>query len=229
MNRPRCRVATIAAAIALAGGFSSSAQAVDGCKVLLCMAGNWRNIAACVPEVTRALRDLARGRVIPQCRMASVPAGAAGAAGPSGFTQYPVWGNDCPHYFRSYRWQDDPQQANPAYRSVGGWLLECEFDWAVQLTVNGQPWKRIYTGPSGALEEWQPAARSALGLGDQAIEVDARERAWRAAGSPKGPPPTPEGFLRLIPDGYMACQRNYAFGDGSDGSVYVGCQWLKQD
>ena len=55
----------------LAFGFSAPAHAVDGCKLLLCMAGNWRGIAECVPTVRQALRDVARGRAWPQCAMAS--------------------------------------------------------------------------------------------------------------------------------------------------------------
>ncbi|MEP6874817.1 MAG: hypothetical protein ABI887_10675 [Burkholderiales bacterium] len=41
---------------------SATVQAVDGCKVLLCLAGNWKNISQCRPDVEQAMRDVARGR-----------------------------------------------------------------------------------------------------------------------------------------------------------------------
>jgi len=48
----------LAALCGLGLGFSGPAQAVDGCKVLLCMAGNWQHISECEPTV----RDVALGR-----------------------------------------------------------------------------------------------------------------------------------------------------------------------
>lgn len=45
----------------------ASARAADGCTVLLCLAGNWRNISQCVPPVRQALRDLMLGRGFPVC------------------------------------------------------------------------------------------------------------------------------------------------------------------
>lgn len=50
-------------------GISGPAHAVDGCKLLLCMAGNWQNISQCTPTVRQALRDVARGRGWPTCSM----------------------------------------------------------------------------------------------------------------------------------------------------------------
>lgn len=44
-----------------------TALAADGCKVVLCLAGNWRNISECRPDVEDALRDIARGRGWPTC------------------------------------------------------------------------------------------------------------------------------------------------------------------
>lgn len=41
---------------------STSAHAVDGCKFLLCIAGPWTSIPACVSTVKQVFRDLARGR-----------------------------------------------------------------------------------------------------------------------------------------------------------------------
>src|SRR5687768_18553801 len=46
---------------------SAAASAVDGCQVLLCLAGNWRSIQQCVPPVIQVLKDLARGKAFPKC------------------------------------------------------------------------------------------------------------------------------------------------------------------
>ena len=63
---------TVAAAAVCAGLLlaAPAAHAIDGCKVLLCLAGNWRSIGACVGEVRQALRDLARGKAWPTCDFA---------------------------------------------------------------------------------------------------------------------------------------------------------------
>ncbi len=216
----------LALAVAAAGmAFSSSAHAVDGCKVLLCMAGSWRNIAACVPEVTKALRDLARGRVIPRCKMAD---GSYSSGG--GFNYRQVWGNDCPYYFRRFTWYSDPTYASgPEGSKYGWWTMECEFDWVAELTINGQPWKRSYIGPSGSLEEYQPAARAALQLGNQPIEVDLREQAWIAAGSPRRAPAPPEGHTDLLKEGYVSCLMSYSGGDGESGRYSACRQFHWQD
>lgn len=50
--------------------FSGQAHAVDGCKVLLCLAGNWSNISQCRPDVEEALRQVERGQGLPSCEMA---------------------------------------------------------------------------------------------------------------------------------------------------------------
>ena len=61
--------ACFGAVLGLSLGLSGPAHAVDGCKLLLCMAGNWKNISQCEPTVRQALRDVARGRGWPTCSM----------------------------------------------------------------------------------------------------------------------------------------------------------------
>ena len=52
-------------------GASTPAHAVDGCKVLLCLAApSWRSIPECVPTINQLHRDLARGKPFPVCSMA---------------------------------------------------------------------------------------------------------------------------------------------------------------
>lgn len=43
-------------AAAAVAAFALPVQAVDGCKVILCLGGNWRSIPTCVPDVRWALR-----------------------------------------------------------------------------------------------------------------------------------------------------------------------------
>ncbi len=47
--------------------FANASQAVDGCKVLLCLAGNWKNISQCVPPVEEAFKESALGHPFPSC------------------------------------------------------------------------------------------------------------------------------------------------------------------
>lgn len=61
---------SFAAAGALFFVFSGQAHAVDGCKVLLCLAGNWSSISQCRPDVEEALRRVERGQGLPSCDMA---------------------------------------------------------------------------------------------------------------------------------------------------------------
>jgi hypothetical protein len=64
-----------------------SAHAGDGCKILLCLAGDWQKIAPCEPEVREALRRVALGKPLPVCTMAG-----AGNFAAEGFNPY----NPCP-------------------------------------------------------------------------------------------------------------------------------------
>ena len=63
--------ALLAILAALAALAPSPAHAVDGCKVLLCLAApSWRSIPECVPTINQLHRDLARGKPFPVCSMA---------------------------------------------------------------------------------------------------------------------------------------------------------------
>ncbi len=129
---------TLAASLGLPG----TAHAVDGCKVLLCMAGNWRQIAPCEPTVRQALRDVARGRGWPQCGMSS---------GSETANQYVAPAN-CPEQYRTEH-RDD----------IGQIGYSCPFDGVVLVAVEGQPWSRTWWSTAGdTVVEWLPAARLAL-------------------------------------------------------------------
>lgn len=89
-----------AALAALLISAAAPARAVDGCKVLLCLAGPWQSIPACVGEVEQYFRDLWSGAAVPSCRFASgvvyapnvvnLPTGTAGIRNAGAF-ETPRW------------------------------------------------------------------------------------------------------------------------------------------
>jgi len=123
-------------------GLSSPAYAVDGCKLLLCMAGNWKNISQCEPTVRQALRDTARGRSWPTCSMGGSSASA---------NQYVA-----------------PQQCADQYRTSstdrnGDVIYSCPFSGVIHVAIEGKPWSRTWWSPSGdSVVEWLPAAKAAF-------------------------------------------------------------------
>ncbi len=149
----------LAAVFSLGLGVSGPAHAVDGCRLLLCMAGNWQSISECVPTVRQALRDVARGRGWPTCSLAG-----DSAAG----NQY-VAAQQCPQQYVTYGGTDWNGQA----------IYSCPFGGVIHIVVEGQPWSRTWWSPSGdAVIEWLPAARVAFaGLPDAMDERFDRERA----------------------------------------------------
>jgi len=141
-------------------GFSSPAHAVDGCKLLLCMAGNWQNITQCTPTVREALRDLARGRVWPTCGM-----GGDSASG----NQY-VAPEQCPEQYRtsSIDWRGWPD-------------YHCSFSGVIHVAVEGRAWSRTWWSPSGdSVVEWLPAAKAAFAGTPDAMDdrFDRDHAAW---------------------------------------------------
>ena len=141
-------------------GTSPPAHAVDGCKVLLCMAGNWRRIAPCEPTVRQALRDVARGRGWPQC----------GMSGNSETANQFVPPVNCPEQYRTevLDWND-----RLAY--------VCPYSGVVLVAVDGQPWSRTWWSMDGdTVTEWLPAARAALAARPDALDsrFDDDHAAW---------------------------------------------------
>src|SRR5438132_12016704 len=66
----------VIAAVALASAFAAvPARAVDGCTVLLCLAGPWQSIGECVAPVEQLFADLWNGDPFPGCSNASAPRG----------------------------------------------------------------------------------------------------------------------------------------------------------
>jgi hypothetical protein len=140
----------LAALSGLGLGLSAPAHAVDGCKLLLCMAGNWQNISQCDPTVRQALRDVARGRGWPTCSMAGNSASGNQAVAPE----------QCP-----------PQYRSSSIDVSGQIIYSCPFSGVIHVAVDGQPWSRTWWSPSGdSVVEWLPAAKAAFASSPDAMD-----------------------------------------------------------
>ncbi len=141
---------------------SPAAHAADGCKVLLCLAGNWSNISQCRPDVEQALRDVARGRGWPTCSMG----GSSSAE-----LQWANQGN-CPTFYSLY--------------GEGVWQ-GCQYDGMVSVRVNGAPWSDLFWSAGGGptSTRYYDQARSALGANiDPTYDRDAGTFATPAPTAP---------------------------------------------
>ena len=153
----------VAALVTLAAlaTFSAPARAVDGCKVLLCLAApSWRSIPECVPTINQLHRDLARGKPFPVCSMA----GAGNSAN-----------ND---------WASAPTNCPPQYTRVldgeSGPIYSCDYAGAVTVSINGAPFTRTWWSMGGdTVTEFTPAAKAQLGTWDRKFDDD--YASWLAA------------------------------------------------
>ena len=157
-SRARILGASLAVLASLA---APAARAVDGCKVLLCLAApSWRSIPECVPTINQLHRDLALGKPFPTCSMA----GAGNSA--------------------SNNWASAPTNCPPQYTRVvdgeSGPMYSCDYSGAVALNVQGVLWSRTWWGFSGdTVTEFTRAAKTRLGSWDTRFDDD--YAAWLAA------------------------------------------------
>lgn len=127
---------------------STQAHAVDGCKVLLCLAGDWSNISECRPVVQEAMRDVARGHGWPTCSMSG--------AGNSASYRY-ITPSDCPVFYQ--QWGLEGDAGNPVYVGCGGYGA------LIKVQVNGAAWLDMFWSFGGlpSSTRYYPPARAALG------------------------------------------------------------------
>jgi hypothetical protein len=154
------------ALLALAGLTAApTAQAADGCVVLLCFAApSWRAIPQCVAPIRQVLRDLARGKPLPVCRMTGA-------------------GNEASHAMASAPDFCPPQYTRWVERRNGP-VPVCQYTGAVSVSVNGAPFARTWwTADGNTVTEFSPAAKAQLGRWDTRFDDD--YAAWLA----NQPPP----------------------------------------
>ena len=144
---------------------TAPAFAVDGCRVLLCLAGDWQRIAECRGEVRQALRDVSRGRPWPVCTLAGGPAQSA-----------------------SHEWASAPDNCPPQYTEVHageeGTRYSCRAAGVVRVRIDGAPWAQVWwDAAGGTATDYSPAARARLGAAiDPTFDADlAGWQAQRAA------------------------------------------------
>lgn len=150
-------------------GMAPPAHAVDGCQLLLCLAGSWNKppqAVMCVPTVKQAFRDIARGHAWPTCHMSSSTNNTAWQ-----------WATQatCPPFYS-------------LYDSESGLWAGCSYAGLINVNVSGAWWQTVYVNPySGDTStHYSDAARAALTQNGGSIDptYDQDAAAYR-------PPPLP--------------------------------------
>src|SRR3984893_10552197 len=133
------------AAVVLATAFATvPARAVDGCTVLLCLAGPWQSIGQCVEPVEQLFSDLWNGHPFPSCNMASAP-GATTASRPMG-------GSSSAGNTMIGGWSTAPAPGSPPQYVIQPMrrFYTCRYAGVIRVTVNGAPWSSTYWSQTGA-------------------------------------------------------------------------------
>jgi len=150
-------------------GFSAmlhtpKAHALDGCKILLCLAGPWASIAACVPDVRQLFKDLAKGKPFPTCSMSG--------GGNSAMNTWIHPQSNCPPQYTIWSIHQESGQ-----RYISG----CTYSASISTTVNGQPWSRVYWSFGGnTVTEYSSTAKAQMGNYADA-QFDTDYAAWLEA------------------------------------------------
>jgi hypothetical protein len=143
---------------------TSPAHAIDGCRVMLCLAApKWREVPLCVPTIHELMRHLAKGRPFPICTGGGPDNGADN-------TWATAPGN-CPvQYVYEVNGANGPRQ-------------RCTYNGAVVVKVNSAVWSRTWwTFAGDSVTEFTPAAKAQLGTWDTRFDDD--YAAWLALQPP---------------------------------------------
>ena len=175
LHRPHAALQAIAVSLVLLGlGIHASpAHAVDGCKVLLCLAApSWRSIPDCVTTINELNRDLARGRPFPACSMAG-----------AGNSAHNDWAS-APSYC--------PPQYTRVFHTESGPIYSCDYIGAVTVILNGALYTRTWWNAGGdTVTEYTPAAKAQLGSWETRFDDD--YAAWLASLAPPRSPAVGSG------------------------------------
>jgi hypothetical protein len=131
----------VIAAVGLASAFVAvPARAVDGCTVLLCLAGPWQSIRQCVAPVEQLFSDLWHGDPFPSCNMAS----ASNAS--------PLVGSSSARNTMISGWSTAPDPNCPPQYVIQAMrpFYTCQYAGVIRVTVNGVPWSSTYWSQTGA-------------------------------------------------------------------------------
>jgi hypothetical protein len=158
-----------AAGLAMAAAALGPACAADGCTVLLCLAGPWKQVSQCVPPVSETLHDLAHGKPFPACDMS----GDGNHAANAWTTQ-----ESCPEMYGLY---DDQS---------GAWW-RCSYPGLISVYIDGQLWSDMFWDFGGRTStRYTDYARTQLGEQYLDPTYDNDLAAWKAT-HPE-PPPCPQ-------------------------------------
>lgn len=114
----------------------------DACTVVLCLAGNWRNIGACIPPVRRVLRRLMFGG-IPFCSMSGGPGNGAFYSNADA--------TNCPPQY--VYWLPTPH-------SECGRKM-CRYRGVIDVHVDGKHFNRVWWDQGGdTVTQWLPDGRA---------------------------------------------------------------------
>jgi hypothetical protein len=153
-------------------GAASGAYAVDGCKILLCMAGPWKNIAECKKDVEKVLHDSAKGKPFPVCTMSD-----GGSAAAEEFNSELT----CPPFY-SY------------YDSETNKWASCKYPNKVDVYIDGQLWSRVHFDYAGNTSTWySDAAKASLDPATLDPRYDLDKAIWDAIPVPPPPPESTGG------------------------------------
>lgn len=203
--------------LALLLSSTAPAYAADGCKVLLCFAGNWRDISECRPEVEQALKDQAKGKGWPTCQTTQADSSVQTE---NSIVPITIYGPACPYWARDWAFDVNPNYDTFDNKVYGTWRMTCKVTQIMAVSIDGQPWKKSYVMPDGSsVDEWLPAAVAAMPDMDfTANSVDTAQAAWVSAGSPTTKPSwtLPANYVDMAAEAYFSC---YPYSQA--------CNWFK--
>jgi hypothetical protein len=147
---------------------AAPAHAIDGCKVMLCLAApNWRDVPLCVPTINELMQHLAKGKPFPICTGAGPDNGAD--------NEWAIAPGNCPV---QYIYEVD---------GPNGPKLHCKYNGAVVVKVGNAPWTRTWWTFAGeSVTEFSAAAKAQLGSWDTLFDDD--YASWLASLPPPAPP-----------------------------------------
>jgi hypothetical protein len=170
--------ATLLAVVTVLLMAAAPARAVDGCKVLLCLAGPWRSISACVPPVEQLFSDLSNGEPFPPCRFANAAASSPSIPG-TAFSGNSSASNVWMMSLASNPDPNCPAQYVTQFTSIVK-MYSCRYSAMIPVSVDGQWWSTTYWNRDGqSVTVWSPYALTVSGM-QQSSQWTADLQAYQA-------------------------------------------------